>query len=54
MRRPLLAAGLAVLLFVQAPVAHAEELLLSRFADYLESLRIQARIPGLARSEERL
>lgn len=37
----------AALLLVRAP-AHADNLLLDRFRDYLESLRAQARIPGLA------
>src|SRR5947207_2378941 len=48
MRRPLfLVLPLAVALCAAAP-SRADDLLLDRFRDYLESLRTQAGIPGLA------
>jgi len=46
-RRSFLVLAVAVSLLVRAP-ADAEDLLLNRFGDYLESLRAQAGIPGLA------
>jgi CubicO group peptidase (beta-lactamase class C family) len=47
MRRLLLALAVAASLLVCAP-ARAQDLVLSRFRDYIESLRTQAGIPGLA------
>lgn len=47
MRRFFSAAVVAALLLVCAPT-HAEDLVYTRFADYLEALRIQSGIPGLA------
>jgi D-alanyl-D-alanine carboxypeptidase len=47
MRRPLLIPAIALFVFVSS-AAHAQDLLLNRFGDYLESLRIQSGIPGLA------
>ena len=47
MRRALLTLTVALLLLVRVPV-HADDLLLDRFRDYIESLRAQAGIPGLA------
>lgn len=47
MRRLLLALAIAVLSVGRAPL-HSDDLFLDRFRDYLESLRIQAGIPGLA------
>lgn len=49
MRRPLLALTIAVLLLVRVPV-QAQDLVLSRLGEYVESLRVQAGIPGLAAS----
>jgi CubicO group peptidase (beta-lactamase class C family) len=48
MRRPLLLLTMALSLSVGALVHAADDFLLSRFSDYLESLRTQAGIPGLA------
>jgi CubicO group peptidase (beta-lactamase class C family) len=49
MRRPLLLLlTMALSLLVRAPVHAADDFLLSYFSDYLESLRTQAGIPGLA------
>ena len=47
MRRFLLTLTIAMLLIVGVPV-HADDLLFDRFRDYIESLRAQAGIPGLA------
>jgi CubicO group peptidase (beta-lactamase class C family) len=47
MRRPLCVLIVAALMLVRAP-AHAEELLFDRFREYVEALRTQAGIPGLA------
>ena len=47
MRRPLMVLMVALSLSVALP-SRAEDLLLDRFRDYLESLRAQAGIPGLA------
>ena len=47
MRRSLIAFALGVLLLACAPM-QAEELAYSRLADYLEALRLQVGIPGLA------
>ena len=47
MRRPFLVLTIAVVLLVRAP-AHAEELVLRLFGEYLDALRIQAGIPGLS------
>ncbi len=47
MRRALLAAAVGVLLLAHVRV-QAEDLVYVRFADYLESLRIQTGIPGLS------
>lgn len=49
MRRPLLVLTIAALLLVRVPM-QAQELVLSRLGDYVESLRVQAGIPGLAAS----
>jgi CubicO group peptidase (beta-lactamase class C family) len=46
-RRPLLLLTMAVSMSVGSLV-HADDFVLSRFSDYLESLRTQAGIPGLA------
>ncbi len=48
LRRSVLVPLTAVLALVAQVPAHSQELVLSRFQDYLESLRIQARIPGLS------
>jgi CubicO group peptidase (beta-lactamase class C family) len=47
MRRALLALAVAVVLYAGSPV-RADDLLFPRFGDYLEVLRSQAGIPGLA------
>ncbi len=47
MRRLLLAAVAGALLVVHAPL-QAQDLVYARFGDYLESLRVQTGIPGLA------
>ena len=47
MRRFLLALIAAALVLVRAPL-HADDLVLRLFGDYLDSLRIQAAIPGLS------
>jgi CubicO group peptidase (beta-lactamase class C family) len=47
MRRSLLALTIAVSMLVCVPL-QAQDLLLNRFGDYVESLRAQAGIPGLA------
>src|SRR4029450_11098706 len=49
MRRSLLVLTIAGLLLVGAPV-RAQDLILGPLGDYVESLRAQARIPGLAAS----
>jgi CubicO group peptidase (beta-lactamase class C family) len=46
MRRSLLALAAAVLLLAYAPVK-ADELVYTRFADYIEALRVQIGIPGI-------
>jgi CubicO group peptidase (beta-lactamase class C family) len=48
MRRPLLPLTMALSLSIGALVHGADNFVLSRFTDYLESLRTQAGIPGLA------
>src|SRR5437016_364210 len=48
MRRVIAAAAVVAALLVGVPLHAADNLLLSRFADYLESLRQQTGIPGLA------
>jgi len=48
MRRPLLLVTMALSLSVGALVHAADDFVLSRFGEYLESLRTQANIPGLA------
>jgi CubicO group peptidase (beta-lactamase class C family) len=47
MRRALVSVVLGALLVARAPV-HADDLVFGRLGDYLESLRIQTGIPGLA------
>jgi CubicO group peptidase (beta-lactamase class C family) len=47
MRRPLLLLTMALSVSVGTPVHGADDFLLARFTDYLESLRTQAVIPGL-------
>jgi CubicO group peptidase (beta-lactamase class C family) len=47
MRRPIAVLIVAVLMLVRVPV-HAEDLLFDRFREYVESLRTQAGIPGMA------
>jgi CubicO group peptidase (beta-lactamase class C family) len=47
MRRSLIAVVLGVLLVAYAPI-QADELVYTRFADYLEALRVQTGIPGLS------
>ena len=47
MRRSLIALTIAVTMLVHVPL-QAQDLLLNRFGDYVESLRAQAGIPGLA------
>ena len=49
MRHPLLVLTIAVMLLVGVPVK-AQNLVLDRLGDYVESLRVQAGIPGLAAS----
>jgi CubicO group peptidase (beta-lactamase class C family) len=49
MRRPLLLLTIAVALLVRAPL-NAQDLVLGPLGDYVESLRTQAGIPGLAAS----
>jgi CubicO group peptidase (beta-lactamase class C family) len=49
MRRPLLVLTIAGLLLVRVPLK-AQDLILGPLSDYVESLRSQARIPGLAAS----
>ena len=46
MRRPVLLLAIATLLVAQGPV-YADDLLFGGFSSYLDSLRVQARIPGL-------
>jgi CubicO group peptidase (beta-lactamase class C family) len=47
--RPLIAAvGLAAALAIGVPLHAADSLVLTRFGDYLEALRVQAGIPGMA------
>src|SRR5437762_112466 len=46
-RRVIAVATVAAALAMGVPVRAADSLLLSRFADYLESLRIQTGIPGM-------
>lgn len=46
MRRTLLALAAALLFVVRAPLG-ADDLVYTRFGDYLESLRVQAGIPGM-------
>src|SRR5258705_4805933 len=48
MRRPLLLLTMALSVSVGTRVHGADDFLLARFSDYLESLRTQAGIPGLA------
>src|SRR5437879_1742599 len=48
MRRPLLLLTMALSLSVGALVHAADDFVLSRFSEYLDSLRTQAGIPGLA------
>lgn len=48
MRRTWLALTTAALLLMFAPVQAADELIYARFGDFLESLRVQAGIPGLS------
>src|SRR5579864_4297098 len=48
MRRPLLILTMAISLSLGTLAYAADDLVLSRFGDYLESLRVQAAIPGLA------
>jgi CubicO group peptidase (beta-lactamase class C family) len=47
MRRPLLALTIALSIYMCVP-AHAQELVYGRLRDYLEALRTQAGIPGMA------
>ncbi len=47
-RRFAAAASIAAILVASAPLRAADSLVLSRFGDYLDSLRLQAGIPGLA------
>jgi CubicO group peptidase (beta-lactamase class C family) len=47
MRRTLLLLTIGVLVVLRAPLT-ADELVYARFSDYLESLRVQAGIPGLS------
>jgi CubicO group peptidase (beta-lactamase class C family) len=47
-RRLIAASGLAAALVVGVPVRAADSLVLTRFGDYLESLRAQIGIPGVA------
>src|SRR4051812_19461228 len=48
MRRALAVFSIAVLLVLRVPVHAADDLIFSRFTDYVEALRAQAGIPGLA------
>jgi CubicO group peptidase (beta-lactamase class C family) len=48
MRRPILTLAVAALLSLGGLVHAADDLVLTRFGDYLESLRVQAHIPALA------
>jgi CubicO group peptidase (beta-lactamase class C family) len=48
MRRSLVVLTIAVLLIFHVPLGAADDLLYARFGDYVESLRAQAGIPGLA------
>jgi CubicO group peptidase (beta-lactamase class C family) len=48
MRRSLVVLTIAVLLILHVPLGAADDLLYARFGDYVESLRAQAGIPGLA------
>src|ERR1700741_4998212 len=48
MRRLVIAATIAALAVVRAPLRAADSLVLSKFSDYLEALRVQAGIPGMA------
>ena len=48
MHRLVVAAGIAAALVVGVPLHAADSVVLARFGDYLESLRIQTGIPGLA------
>ena len=50
MRRPLVPVILAVSLSAGVFVGAADDLVVSRFSAYLDALRIQAGIPGLAAS----
>ena len=47
MRRTLFAAAVGFLLLATAPM-QAEDLVYARFADYIEALRVQIGIPGIA------
>src|SRR4029453_7933347 len=48
-RRPLIApVGLAAALAIGVPLHAADSLVLTRFGDYLEALRVQTGIPGMA------
>jgi CubicO group peptidase (beta-lactamase class C family) len=48
MRRLVAAAGLAAALVIGVPLHAIDNLVLARFGDYLEALRVQTGIPGLA------
>jgi CubicO group peptidase (beta-lactamase class C family) len=48
MRRVLVVLSIAVLVLLRVPVRAADDLIFSRFTDYVEALRAQAGIPGLA------
>src|SRR5262245_3171847 len=48
LHRPLFALTLAVALIMYAATTKAQDLIASRYRDYLEALRVQAGIPGLA------
>src|SRR5690349_2233040 len=48
MRRIAIATTIVATLVAGAPLRAADSLLLSKFGDYLDSLRLQAGIPGLA------
>src|SRR5258705_10719210 len=48
MRRPLLLLTMALSLSVGALVHAADDFLVSRFSEYLDALRTQAAIPGMA------
>ena len=47
-RRVIVAVGLAVALAIGVPLRAADSLVLARFGDYLEALRVQTAIPGMA------